>query len=208
MKVYPPKAPPGAKASDRLQEYLMHSDPHGVTSPHLSTADPESGPRALFHASLASVEAALIDNHVCAQLPPSQPAPAPLASNAHASSCAPQLPAKEKWKKFAVDVLTCIPQQEQEGACEGFLEAMRELMSQPLPPPAPAPSAPSAPSAPGFRDSRLDDRSSSNPLNSSWSQRQAATACSALLDQSQQEQDVVPRLEDLLQLLRSSGSPR
>jgi hypothetical protein len=196
MKVYPPKAPPGAKASDRLQEYLMHSDPHGVTSPHLSTADPESGPRALFHASLASVEAALIDNHVCAQLPPSQPAPAPLASNAHASSCAPQLPAKEKWKKFAVDVLTCIPQQEQEGACEGFLEAMRELMSQPLPPPAPAPSAPS------FRDSRLDDRSSSNPLNSSWSQRQAATACSAF-DFSQPEQDVVPRLEELLQMLRS-----
>jgi hypothetical protein len=195
MKVYPPKCAPGAKASDRLLEYLMHSDPHGVSTPHLRTADPESGPRALFHASLASVEAALIDNHVGAPLPPTQPAPAPLASNARASSCAPQLPAKEKWKKFALDVLTCIPQQEQEGACEGFLEAMRELMSQPLPPPAT--------SAPGLRDSRIDDRSSSNPQNTWWSQGQAATACSALLDHSQPEQDVVPRLEELLQMLRS-----
>jgi hypothetical protein len=193
MKIYPPKCASGAKASDRLEEYLMQSHAHCATSPYLRPAHPDNGPRALFHPSLASVEAALIDNHVHADLLPSQAAPALLSSNARAPSL---LPAKEKWKKFALDVLTCIPQQEQEGACEGFLEAMRELMSLPAAASARSP-------VPALRDSHLGDGSSCNLLNSSWSQGQGAVACSALLDQSQLEQDVVPRLEQLLQMLRS-----
>jgi hypothetical protein len=196
MKVYPPKCSSGAKASDRLQEYLMQSNPGDMMSPHLRPAKPDGVDRA-HHAgdgSLASVEAALIDNHIQA-LPLSSPsASASLSSRAHLNARAPQLPTKEKWKQFALNVLTCIPQQDQDEACEGFLEAMKEFMSQP-------PLEHS--SAPSDHDSRHADRSSFNAHSSSWSHEQAQSVSSGLFDQSQLGPDIMPRLEELLQMLRS-----
>ena len=200
MKVYPPKCSSGAKASDRLQEYLMQcsAGDSDMISPRLRSNQPDSAARSHAHAhagdgSLASVEAALIDN--IQALPLSSPsAAASLSSRAHSNARALQLPTKEKWKQFALNVLTCIPQQDQDEACEGFLEAMREFMSQqPL----------QHSSAPSDHDSRHADRSSLNGHTSSLWHEQTEPSSSGLFDDSQLGQDIMPRLEELLHMLRS-----
>lgn len=197
MKVYPPKCSTGARASDRLQQYLMQSNPMqcnpgDILSPDLRTSEP-SHARGHLPSSLACVEAALIDNHVHA-LPLSSQSPKS-ATSLHYAPRSPPATTKEKWKKFALDVLTCVPQCEQEQACDGFLEAMRQLlMSHP-----PANDF----SAPVVHDSYLGDRSSLNQQNLSWSHEQAPSLSSAFLDGSRRSQDVMPRLEELLQMLRS-----
>jgi hypothetical protein len=196
MKVYPPKCSSGAKASDRLQEYLMQSNPGDIRSPLLCSSKPDSlvrGHRAA-DASLASVEAALIDNHVHAQPQSSHSAKSYLPTYVHPISRAAQLPTKEKWKKFALDVLTCIPQRDQDQACEGFLEAMRDIMSQP---------SFKDYSAHSVRDSHIADRSGLNGHGSSWAHEPMPSVSSALFDESQLEQDVMPRLEELFHMLRS-----
>jgi hypothetical protein len=196
MKVYPPKCAAGAKASDRLQEYLMQSNPGDIMSPHLHSTKPDSpvrGHRAV-DTSLASLQAALIDNHIHAQPLSSLVAASSLPSSFHAVSHSTQLPTKEKWKKFALDVLTCIPQRDQDQACEGFLEAMRDIMSQP---------SFKESSALGVRDHHLVDRSSFNPLSSPLTHEHAPSVSTALFNESQLELDIMPRLEELFQMLRS-----
>ena len=215
MKVYPPKCSSGAKASDRLQEYLTQcsAGDGDMISPRLRSNEPDTVARSHAHAhahahagdgSLASVEAALIDNHIQA-LPLSSPsAAASLSSRAHSNARTLQLPTKEKWKQFALNVLTCIPQRDQDEACEGFLEAMREFMSQ-------QPEQHS--SAPSDHDSRHADRSSLNGHTSSlWHEQTEPSSSglfddkpssSGLFDDSQLGQDIMPRLEELLHMLRS-----
>jgi hypothetical protein len=207
MKVYPPKCSSGAKASDRLQEYLTQcsAGDGDMISPRLCSNQPDTVARSHAHAhahahagdgSLASVEAALIDNHIQA-LPLSSPsAAASLSSRAHSNARVQQLPTKEKWKQFALNVLTCIPQQDQDEACEGFLEAMREFMSQ-------QPVQHSSGSAPFDHDSRHADRSSLNGHTSSLWHEQTEPSSSGLFDDSQLGQDIMPRLEELLHMLRS-----
>jgi hypothetical protein len=193
MKVYPPKSSSGAKASDRLQEYLMQSNP---SSSDLHFSMPHTASRGHHSAggALASIEAALIDNHVQAPALSSYAVPADLASKTRTSTLSSELPTKERWKKFAIDVLTCIPQHDRDQACEGFLEAMKELMSQPYL---------KEHSSTIQESPRLIERSSSNAQNLSWSNQQAPSVSSVLFDESRIEHDVMPRLEELLHILRS-----
>jgi hypothetical protein len=194
MKVYPPKSSSGAKASDRLQEYLTQSNPCDMIIPDMRFTSSEGAARGhrAVDGSLASVEAALIDNHVHAPHLPSHSALDSLSSNVLSFPSSSQLPTKDRWKKFCLDVLTCIPQRDHDQACEGFLEAMKEIML--LPPVRES-------SAPGVHPSC--DRSSINPQNLSWSQEHAPSLCSALFDESRLEQEIMPRLEELLHALRS-----
>jgi hypothetical protein len=197
MKVYPPKCSSGTKASDRLQEYLMQSNPGNIMSPQLRSSKPDSSPvRGLraADAALASVEAALIDNHVHAQPQSLHSATSYQPSQVLPVSRATQLPTKEKWKKFALDVLTCIPQRDQDQACEGFLEAMRDIMSQ---------SSLKEPSSQSVRNSRFADKSGLNAHSSSWDHEPAPSVSSAFFNESHLEKDLMPRLEELFQMLHS-----
>jgi hypothetical protein len=196
MKVYPPKSSSGAKASDRLQEYLMQSNPCNNISPHLRSMKPDSPDRVhrASEVSLTSVEAALIDNHIHSQPHSSQPGSSYPPSHVVSVSRSEQLPAKEKWKKFALDVLLCIPQRDQNEACEGFLEAMRDIMSQ---------ASFEYSSAQGVCDSHVANRGEFNAHSSVRALEPAPSVSSALFDESQLEQDIVPRLEELFHMLRS-----
>jgi hypothetical protein len=179
MKIYPPKCSSGAKASDRLQEYLMHSTAPDATAPDPRPAATDSASAARrAEGSLASVEAALIDNHFLAPPPPSHAASESSSFSTQSAARPSQLPVKERWKCFALNVLTCIPPLEQEQACEGFLQAMRELMLQPA-----------------LKDSAALVVDQSYVDDSSRLQ---------LLDGSRLEHDILPRLEELLHVMRSS----
>ncbi len=161
-----------------------------ASDPHPAVPDSASAVRRA-EGSLTSVEAALIDNHSLAPPLPSHSASQSPSFSIHSAARPSQLTARERWKCFALNVLTCIPPREQEQACEGFLQAMREVLAQ----------APSNDLS-ALRDdqSHADHSSRFHPQSECWPREPAP---SQLLDSSRLERDILPRLEELLHELRS-----